>query len=107
MCGLQKGAWPAGGQPENAYMWEGFEPPLVDNCSVIRAVGAVNVFDSNHADMAGGAVYASEKAGLEMRCSNGLPWDDTRGCPTPNWDGNTAGVLDKQHRPSPLEHMLG
>ena len=85
-------------------MWAGFEPPIVDSCSVIRAVGTVNVFDSNHADLAGGAVYATNKAGLDMTCDNGVPWDDMNGCPTPSWAGNTAGV---QARLSPSDTMSG
>lgn len=85
-------------------MWAGFEPPIVDSCSVIRAVGAVNVFDSNHADLAGGAVYATNKAGLDMTCDTGLLWDDMEGCPTPSWASNTAGA---QALLSPSDIMLG
>lgn len=94
-------------QPENEYMWDGFEPPVVNGCSTVRALGATNVFERNHADMAGGAVYATEKAGLSLTCSEGLIWDDARGCPVPDWAGNIAGVLDSQARLSPLEDMLG
>ena len=57
--------------------------------------------------MAGGAVYATEKAGLSLSCSKERSWDDARGCHAPDWAGNMAGVLDSQGRLSPLEDMLG
>ena len=83
----------AGEQPENAHIWAGFEPPVGEDFSVVRSVGATNLFVNNHADMAGGAVYASHTASLSLTCPDGLPWDDVKGCPTPAWAGNTAGGI--------------
>ncbi len=74
-------------------MWAEFEPPLADNCSVVRSIGGTNVLVDNHADVAGGAVFATDKASLNMTCSNGLPLDFVAGCPSPAWSGNTVGCL--------------
>lgn len=94
-------------QPGNEYMWDNFEPPIVNGCSIVRAVGATNAFERNHADMAGGAVYATEKTSLSLTCSKGMPWDDARGCRAPDWAGNMKGVFDSQARLFPLQNMLG
>lgn len=75
----------AGGPPENAYMWAEFEPP-VEECSVVRSVG--DSFVDNQAAVAGGAVYATDMASLNMTCSSGLPRDNVTGCPA--WTGNTV-----------------
>jgi len=73
------------------YMWAGFEPPINGSCSAVRSTGRTNMFTDNHADVAGGAVYANDMAGLIFGCSNGLPWNDSTACPSPDWSGNTVG----------------
>ncbi len=73
------------------YMWAEFEPPISDSCSAVRSIGRTNVLVDNHADIAGGAVYASDMATLNFTCPNGSAWDDTLGCPSPAWSGNTVG----------------
>ncbi|DBA69633.1 TPA: hypothetical protein ACH3X2_012695 [Trebouxia sp. C0005] len=80
-----------GADPQNMYMWAEFEPPISNSCSAVRSIGLTNVLDDNHADIAGGAVYATDKASLDFTCLSGLPGDDTTGCPSPAWDGNTVG----------------
>ena len=81
----------SGADPQNMYMWAEFEPPISDSCSVLRSIGLTNVLVDNHADIAGGAVYATDMASLNFTCSSGLPGDDTTGCPSPAWSGNTVG----------------
>ncbi len=81
------------------YMWAEFEPPISDSCSAVRSIGRTNVFVDNHADIAGGAVYATDTASLNLTCSKGLPWNDTTGCPGPAWSGNTVGPSQE---PAPL-----
>ncbi len=73
------------------YMWAYLEPPISDSCSAVRSIGLTNVMDDNHADVAGGAVYATDMASLNLTCSSGLPGDDATGCPSPDWSGNTVG----------------
>lgn len=91
----------AGAPLENAYIWAKFEPPIANNCSVVRFVGARNMFHSNYATLAGGAVYATDKASLDIRCSEGLPGDAVNGCSDSAWADNVAGALDKQASWSP------
>ena len=79
------------------YMWAEFEPPIRDSCSAVRSTGRTNVLIDNHADIAGGAVYASDMASLNFTCPNGPAWDDTKGCPA--WNGNTVGPSQE---PAPL-----
>ncbi len=81
----------AGGTPQNMYMWANFEPPINDSCSVVRSINLTNVLVNNHADIAGGAMFATDVASLNFICSNELPWDDMTGCPSPAWSGNTVG----------------
>ena len=88
-------------------MWAEFEPHIVDSCSVVRSTGATNIFDHNQATMAGGAIYATDRASLNITCSYGLPWHDTSGCPKPMWAGNIAGMLGQQAGLKPLVEMLG
>lgn len=73
------------------YMWADFEPPIINSCSAVRSIGSTNVLVDNHADIAGGAVFATDMASLNFTCSNGMPWDAT-GCPSPDWSGNTVGT---------------
>jgi hypothetical protein len=81
----------AGEIPQNMYMWADFEPPISDSCSAVRSIGLTNVLVDNHADIAGGAMFATDVASLNFTCSNEMPWDDTTGCPSPAWIGNAAG----------------
>ena len=81
----------AGEAPQNAYMWADFEPPISNSCSVTRSIGRTNLLVDNHADIAGGAVFATDMASFNFTCSNELPSDDTIGCPSPAWSGNTVG----------------
>ena len=83
----------AAGHTENAYMWAGFQPPLADSCSAVRSVGGTNVLVDNYADMADGAVFATDTAGFTMTCSDGLQLDDVAGCPSPAWSNNTVSSL--------------
>ncbi len=73
----------------NMYMWADFKPPINDSCSAVRSTGHTNMLVDNHADIAGGAVYATDMASLNFTCSNGSAWDDTTGCPA--WSRNTVG----------------
>ena len=77
----------------NMYMWADFEPPISDSCSAARSIGRTNVLVDNYADVAGGAVYATDMDSLNFTCSSGLPRDDTAGCPSADWSGNTVGML--------------
>ena len=85
----------AGVPLENAFMWADFQPPISDNCSVVRAAGATNVFESNHAQLVGGAVYATDKASLNVTCLHGLPGDVVGNCPTPAWAGNMVDLISE------------
>ena len=73
------------------YMWADFEPPISDSCSAVRSIGLTIVLDDNHAEIAGGAVYATDLASLDFTCSSELPGDDTTGCSSSDWNGNTVG----------------
>jgi len=77
----------------NMYMWADFEPPISDSCSAVRSIGRTNVLVDNHADVAGGAVFATDMATLNFTCSSGLPGDDTTGCPSADWSRNTVTPL--------------
>ena len=80
----------AGGKDaSNMYMWA--EPPINDSCSAVRSVGLTNMLVDNHADIAGGAVYATDLASLNFTCPNGSAWDDTTGCLA--WSGNTVSLV--------------
>ncbi len=70
-------------------MWAEFEPPISKSFSAVRSTGLTNVLVDNHADIAGGAVYATDMASFNFTCPNGSAWDDTTGCPA--WSGNTVG----------------
>ncbi len=72
-------------------MWAEFEPCINDSCSAVRSTGHTNMLVDNHADIAGGAVYASDMASFNFTCPKGSAWDDTTGCPSPAWSGNTVG----------------
>ena len=89
----------AGGKASNMYMWAEFEPPIDDSCSAVRAIDCTNVLVDNHANIAGGAVYATDMATLNFTCSNGLPGDDTTGCPSPSWSGNSVGPPQGEEAP--------
>ncbi|KAL0038989.1 hypothetical protein WJX77_004333 [Trebouxia sp. C0004] len=84
--------FPGAKNASNMYIWADFEPPISDSCSAVRSIGRTNVLVDNHADIAGGAVYATDMASLDFTCSNKLPWNDTTGCPSPAWSGNTVGA---------------
>ncbi len=88
----------SGGDPENMYMWAEFEPPIDNSCSAVRSIGLTNVLDDNHADIAGGAGYATDMASLNFTCSSGLPGDDTTGlgCSSSDWNGNTVGPSQEE-----------
>ena len=47
----------------------------------------------NQAFVAGGAVYATDMASLQMSCSSGLPSNNVTGCSSPAWDGNAVQAL--------------
>lgn len=81
------------GQPENAYMWAEFEPPLADSCSAVRSIGGTNMLADNYADIAGGAVFATDMATFNIACSDGLRLDDVAGCLSPAWNNNTVSGL--------------
>ena len=73
------------------YMWANFEPPISESCSAVRSINFTNVLVENHAEVAGGAMFATDVASLNFTCSSELPWDDMTGCPSPAWSGNAAG----------------
>lgn len=77
----------------NMYMWADFEPPISNSCSAVRSTGRTNVFTNNSAGIAGGAVYATDMASLNFTCPNKLPWNNTKGCPSPIWSGNRVQPL--------------
>ncbi|DBA86046.1 TPA: hypothetical protein ACH3X1_005573 [Trebouxia sp. C0004] len=80
-----------GGQPDNAYMWQEFEPPVGACPCLVRSVG--DSFVGNQASVAGGAVYATDMATLQMSCSSGLPSNNITGCSKPAWDDNAVQAL--------------
>jgi len=81
----------SGADPLNMYLQAEFKVPKSNSCSSVRSIGLTNVLVDNHADVAGGAVYATDMASLDFTCSNKLAWNDTTGCPSPAWSGNTVG----------------
>ena len=89
------------GQPENAYMWAEFAPPLAGSCSAVRSVGGTNVLMDNYAGIAGGAVFATDMASFHMTCSDAVLLDDVAGCPSPAWRNNTVSGL-----PSVMGYVL-
>ena len=88
---VQQGRQYAGGQPDNAYMWQEFEPPVGACPCLVRSVR--DSFVGNQASVAGGAVYATDMATLQMSCSSGLPINNVTGCSSPAWDGNAVQAL--------------
>jgi len=88
---VQQGCQYAGGQPDNAYMWQEFEPPVGACPCLVRSVG--DTFVGNQASVAGGAVYATDMASLQMSCSFGLPSNNVTGCSSPAWDDNAVQAL--------------
>ena len=82
-------------------MWAEIEPPLADSCSAVRSVGGTNVFVDNHADIVGGALFATDMASFNMACSDGSGLDNVAGCLSPAWRNNTVSGL-----PSVMGYVL-
>ena len=72
-------------------MWQEFEPPVGPCPCLVRSVG--DSFVGNQASVAGGAVYATDMASLQMSCSSGLPSNNVTGCSSPAWDDNAVEEL--------------
>ena len=88
---VKQGCQIAGGQPDNAYMWQEFEPPVGACPCLVRSVG--DSFVGNQASIAGGAVYATDMASLQISCSSGLSSNNVTGCSSPAWDGNAVQAI--------------
>ena len=76
------------------FLWIGDSPDLASragNCSLLQSVN--NSYQSNHAGLAGGAIYSTDKQSLWLNCTADAPLQANASfCEVTEWSNNSVGV---------------